>query len=127
MAKPVEHSLDNNIRSSGGLKPIEHSSDDAIQGSAAKSPIEHSLDGKGIIQQNEEKIYHSRKIEEIKQEHPNVEKELDESIAAMRKESFNDVNFKAELMGKFDTKEITTQELGKSINLSSKQLAVLKK
>ena len=109
VAKPVEHSLDDTVRSSGGLKPIEHSSD-----------------GKGIIQQNEEKVYHSRKIEEIKREHPNVERELDESIAAMRKESFNDSNFKAGLMGKFDTKEITTQELGKSVNLSDKQLAVLK-
>ena len=96
-----------------------------VQGSVAK-PVEHSLDGKGIIQQNEEKVYHSRKIEEIKREHPNVERELDESIAAMRRESFNDSNFKAGLMGKFDTKEITTQELGKSVNLSDKQLVVLK-
>ena len=97
------------VRSSGGLKPIEHSSD-----------------GKGIIQQNEEKVHHYRKIEEIKREHPNVEKELDESIAAMSKESFNDSNFKDGLISKFDTKEITTQELGKSVNLSDKQLAVLK-
>lgn len=97
------------VRSSGGLKPIEHSSD-----------------GKGIIQQNEEKVHHYRKIEEIKREHPNVEKELDESIAAMNKESFNDSNFKDGLISKFDTKEITTQELGKSVNLSDKQLAVLK-
>ena len=97
------------VRSSGGLKPIEHSSD-----------------GKGIIQQNEEKVHHGRKIEEIKREHPNVEKELDESIAAMNKESFNDSNFKDGLISKFDTKEITTQELGKSVNLSDKQLAVLK-
>lgn len=66
------------------------------------------------------------KPEDIIAKHPNVERELDESIAAMRKESFNDSNFKAELMGKFDTKEITTQELGKSVNLSDKQLAVLK-
>ena len=109
VAKPVEHSLDDTVRSSGGLKPIEHSSD-----------------GKGIIQQNEEKVYHSRKIEEIKREHPNVERELDESMAAMRKESFNDSNFKDGLISKFDTKEITTQELGKSVNLSDKQLAVLK-
>ena len=97
------------VRSSGGLKPIEHSSD-----------------GKGIIQQNEEKVHHYRKIEEIKREHPNVEKELDESIAAMNKESFNDSNFKDGLISKFDTKEITTQELGKSVNLSDKQLVVLK-
>ena len=97
-----------------------------VQGSVVVRPLEHSLDGKGIIQQNEEKVYHSRKIEEIKREHPNVERELDESIAAMRRESFNDSNFKAGLMGKFDTKEITTQELGKSVNLSDKQLAVLK-
>jgi len=109
VAKPVEHSLDDTVRSSGGLKPIEHSSD-----------------GKDIIQQNEEKIYHSRRIEEIKSEHPNVEKELDESIATMRKESFNDSNFKDYLVSKIDTKEITTQELGKSVNLSDKQLAVLK-
>ena len=34
-------------------------------------------------------VSYSRKVEEIKREHPNVEKELDESIAAMRKESFN--------------------------------------
>ncbi len=109
VAKPVEHSLDNNVRSSGGLKPIEHSSD-----------------GKGIIQQNEEKVYHSRNIEEIKQEHPNVEKELDESIAAMRKESFNDVNFKDDLINKINAKDITTKQLGKSVDLSDKQLAVLK-
>ena len=107
--RPLEHSLDNNVRSSGGLKPIEHSSD-----------------GKDIIQQNEEKIYHSRKIEEIKQEHPNVEKELDESIAAMRKESFNDVNFKDNLISKINAKDITTKQLGKSVDLSDKQLAVLK-
>ena len=109
VVRPLEHSLDDTVRSSGGLKPIEHSSD-----------------GKDIIPQNEEKIYHSRKIEEIKREHPNVEKELDESIAAMRKDSFNDSNFKALLMGKFDTKEITTQQLGKNVDLSDKQLAVLK-
>ena len=71
-------------------------------------------------------VSYSRKVEEIKREHPNVEKELDESIAAMRKESFNDSNFKDGLISKFDTKEITTQELGKSVNLSDKQLAVLK-
>ena len=109
VVRPIEHSLDDTVRSSGGLKPIEHSSD-----------------GKGIILQNEEKVYHSRNIEEIKQEHPNVEKELDESIAVMRKESFNDVNFKDGLISKIDAKEITTQQLGKSINLSDKQLAVLK-
>lgn len=71
-------------------------------------------------------VSYSRKVEEIKREHPNVEKELDESIAAMRKESFNDSNFKDGLISKFDTKEITTQELGKSVNLSDKQLVVLK-
>ena len=109
VAKPVEHSLDNAVRSSGDIKSLEHSSD-----------------GKDIIPQNEEKIYHSRKIEEIKQEHPNVEKELDESIAAMRKESFNDVNFKDDLISKINAKEITTKQLGKSVDLSDKQLAVLK-
>ncbi|WP_158333411.1 hypothetical protein [Campylobacter concisus] len=87
---------------------------------------EHSLDGDGVIARNEEKVYHSRRIEEIKSEHPNVEKELDESIATMNKESFNDSNFKDGLIGKFDTKEITTQQLGKSVNLSNKQLAALK-
>ena len=107
-------------------KPVEHSLDDTVRSSAAKSPIEHSSDGKGIIQQNEEKVYHSRKIEEIKQEHPDVEKELDESIAAMRKESFNDVNFKDDLISKINAKEITTKQLGKSVDLSDKQLAVLK-
>ena len=66
------------------------------------------------------------KPEDIIAKHPNVEKELDESIAAMRRESFNDSNFKDGLISKFDTKEITTQELGKSVNLSDKQLAVLK-
>lgn len=106
---PIEHSLDNNVRSSGGLKPIEHSSD-----------------GKDIIQQNEEKVYYRRNIEEIKREHPNVEKELDESIATMNKESFNDSNFKDDLISKFDKKDIATQQLGKSVNLSNKQLAVLK-
>ena len=106
---PIEHSLDNNVRSSGDIKSLEHSSD-----------------GKDIIPQNEEKIYHSRKIEEIKQEHPDVEKELDESIAAMRKESFNDVNFKDDLISKINAKEITTKQLGKSVDLSDKQLAVLK-
>ena len=79
------------------------------------------------IVSKEDGISYSRKIEEIKREHPNVEKELDESIAAMSKESFNDVNFKTQLLNKFDSKEITTQELGKSVNLSDKQLAVLKK
>ena len=78
------------------------------------------------IVSKEDGISYSRKIEEIKREHPNVEKELDESIAAMRKESFNDSNFKDGLISKFDTKEITPQELGKSVNLSDKQLAVLK-
>lgn len=114
------------VRSSGGLKPIEHSSD-----------------GRGIIQQNEEKVHHYRKIEEIKREHPNVEKELDESIAAMSKESFNDVNFKNSLLKTIDDfivetkgrpasgdlarpRSLATQELGKSVNLSDKQLAVLK-
>ena len=78
------------------------------------------------IVSKEDGISYSRKIEEIKREHPNVEKELDESIAAMNKESFNDVNFKTQLLNKFSSKEITTQELGKSVNLSNKQLAVLK-
>ena len=109
VAKPVEHSLDNAVRSSGDIKSLEHSSD-----------------GKGIIQQNKEKVYHSRKIEEIKQEHPNVEKELDESIASMRKESFNSSNFKDGLISKIGAKEITTKQLGKSVDLSDKQLAVLK-
>lgn len=82
---------------------------------------------KGIIPQNpNDAASNLPKPEDIIAKHPNVERELDESIAAMRKESFNDSNFKAELMGKFDTKEITTQELGKSVNLSDKQLAVLK-
>ena len=71
-------------------------------------------------------VSYSRRIEEIKREYPNIERELDESIAAMRKESFNDPKFKDGLISKFDTKEITTQELGKSVNLSDKQLAVLK-
>ena len=106
---PIEHSLDNNVRSSGDIKSLEHSSD-----------------GKDIIQQNEEKVYHSRKIEEIKREHPNVEKELDESIAAMNKESFNDSNFKDDLISKFDKKEIAARELGNSVNLSNKQLTILK-
>ena len=109
VVRPLEHSLDNAVRSSGDIKSLEHSSD-----------------GKSIIPQNEEKIYHSRKIEEIKQEHPNVEKELDESIAAMRKESFNDVNFKDDLISKINAKDITTKQLGKSVDLSDKQLAVLK-
>ena len=82
---------------------------------------------KGIIPQNpNDAASNLPKPEDIIAKHPNVERELNESIAAMRKESFNDSNFKAELMGKFDTKEITTQELGKSVNLSDKQLAVLK-
>ena len=114
------------VQGSVVIRPLEHSLDNTVQGSVAKSPIEHSLDGEGIIPQNEEKIYHSRKIEEIKQEHPNVEKELDESIAAMRKESFNDVNFKDDLISKINAKEITTKQLGKSVDLSDKQLAVLK-
>ena len=78
------------------------------------------------IVSKEDGISYSRRIEEIKREHPNVEKELDESIATMNKESFNDSNFKDGLIGKFDTKEITTQQLGKSINLSNKQLTILK-
>ena len=109
VVKPVERSLDNNVRSSGDIKSLEHSSD-----------------GKDVIQQNEEKVYHSRRIEEIKSEHPNVEKELDESIAAMKKESFNDSNFKDDLISKFDKKEIATRELGKSVNLNNKQLTILR-
>ena len=90
-----------------------------------------------------ENISYSRKMEEIKREHPNVERELDESIAAMRKESFNDSNFKNSLLKTIDDfiaetkghpasgdlarlRSLTTQELGKSVNLSDKQLAVLK-
>lgn len=99
---------------------------DSVQGSVVIRPLEHSLDGEGIIARNEEKVYHSRKIEEIRREHPNVEKELDDSIAAMRKESFNDVNFKDDLISKINAKEITTKQLGKSVDLSDKQLAVLK-
>ena len=114
------------VQGSVVIRPLEHSLDNTVQGSVAKSPIEHSLDGEGIISQNEEKVYHSHKIEEIKQEHPNVEKELDESIAAMRKESFNDVNFKDDLISKINAKDITTKQLGKSVDLSDKQLAVLK-
>ena len=114
------------VQGSVVIRPLEQSLDDTVRSSAAKSPIEHSSDGKDIIPQNEEKIYHSRKIEEIKQEHPNVEKELDESIAAMRKESFNDVNFKDDLISKINAKDITTKQLGKSVDLSDKQLAVLK-
>lgn len=88
-------------------------------------------------------VSYSRKVEEIKREHPNVEKELDESIAAMRKESFNDSNFKNSLLKTIDDfiaetkghpasgdlarpRSLVTQELGKSVNLSDKQLAVLK-
>ena len=103
-------------------------------------------------------VSYSRKIEEIKREHPNVERELDESIAAMRKEGFNDVNFKNSLLKTIDDfiaetkghpasrdfrgaqgmksppvrtglarpRSLTTQQLGKSVNLSDKQLAVLK-
>ena len=88
-------------------------------------------------------VSHSRRIEEIKREHPNVEKELDESIAAMRRESFNDSNFKNSLLKTIDDfiaetkghpasgdlarpRSLATQELGKSVNLSDKQLAVLK-
>ena len=88
-------------------------------------------------------VSYSRKIEEIKREHPNVEKELDESIAAMRKDSFNDSNFKNSLLKTIDDfiaetkghpasgnlarpRSLATQQLGKSVNLSDKQLAVLK-
>ena len=110
------------------------------------------------IVSKEDGISYSRKIEEIKREHPNVEKELDESIAAMRKESFNDSNFKNSLLKTIDDfiaetkghpasgdfrgvqgmksppvrtglarpRSLATQELGKSVNLSDKQLAVLK-
>ena len=84
-----------------------------------------------------ENISYSRKMEEIKREHPNVERELDESIAAMRKESFNDSNFKNSLLKTIDDfiaetkghpasgdlarlRSLTTQELGKSVNLSDK-------
>ena len=44
------------------------------------------------IVSKEDGISYSRRIEEIKSEHPNVEKELDESIATINKESFNDSN-----------------------------------
>jgi len=131
------------VQGSVVVRPLEHSLDDTVRSSAAKSPIEHSSDGKGIIQQNEKKVHHDRRIEEIKREHPNVEKELDESIAAMNKESFNDVNFKNSLLKTIDDfitetkgypasgdlarpRSLATQELGKSVNLSDKQLAVLK-
>lgn len=114
------------VQGSAAKSPIEHSLDDTVRSSGDIKSLEHSLDGKGIIQQNEEKVHHDRRIEEIKREHPNVEKELDESIAAMKKESFNDSNFKDGLISKFDMKEITIQELGKSVNLNDKQLAVLK-
>jgi len=43
------------------------------------------------IVSKEDGISYSRKIEEIKREHPNVEKELDESIAAMSKETSGEV------------------------------------
>lgn len=95
------------------------------------------------IVSKEDGISYSRKMEEIKREHPNVEKELDESIAAMKKESFNDSNFKNSLLKTIDDfiaetkghpasgdlarpRSLVTQELGKSVNLSDKQLAVLK-
>ena len=110
------------------------------------------------IVSKEDGISYSRRIEEIKREHPNVEKELDESIAAMSKESFNDVNFKNSLLKTIDDfiaetkgrpasgdfigvqgmksppvrtglarpRSLATQELGKSVNLSDKQLAILK-
>lgn len=95
------------------------------------------------IVSKEDGISYSRKIEEIKREHPNVEKELDESIAAMSKESFNDVNFKNSLLKTIDDfiaetkghpasgdlarpRSLATQELGKGVNLNDKQLAVLK-
>ena len=95
------------------------------------------------IVSKEDGISYSRKIEEIKREHPNVEKELDDSIAAMNKESFNDSNFKNGLLKTIDDfiaetkghpasgdlarpRSLATQELGKSVNLSDKQLAVLK-
>ena len=88
-------------------------------------------------------VSYSRKVEEIKREHPNVEKELDESIAAMNKESFNDSNFKNSLLKTIDDfiaetkghhasgdlarpRSLATQELGKGVNLNDKQLAVLK-
>ena len=44
----------------------------------------------------------------------------------MRKESFNSSNFKDGLISKIGAKEITTKQLGKSVDLSDKQLAVLK-
>ena len=143
-----------------------------IHGEAEARNVENrlNLDGKAhphetfdvnpneTIVSKEDGISYSRKIEEIKREHPNVEKELDESIAAMNKESFNDVNFKNSLLKTIDEfiaetkgypasgdfrgvqgmkyppvrtglarpRSLTTQELGKSVNLSDKQLAVLK-
>lgn len=114
------------VQGSVVVRPLEHSLDDTVRSSAAKSPIEHSSDGKDIIPQNEEKVYHSRRIEEIRREHPNVEKELDESIAVMKKESFNGSNFKDDLISNFDKKEIATRGLGKSVNLNNKQLTILK-
>lgn len=99
---------------------------DNLPSTAFEKDSAFASSNESIIARNEEKVYHSRKIEEIKQEHPNVEKELDESIAAMRKESFNDVNFKDDLISKINAKEITTKQLGKSVDLSDKQLAVLK-
>ena len=99
---------------------------DNLPSTAFEKDSAFASSSESIIARNEEKVYHSRKIEEIKQEHPNVEKELDESIAAMRKESFNDVNFKDDLINKINAKDITTKQLGKSVDISDKQLAVLK-
>lgn len=80
----------------------------------------------GISFSVKDALQKERRIEEIRREHPNVEKELDESIASMRKESFNSSNFKDDLISKIGAKEITTKQLSKSVDLSDKQLAVLK-
>ena len=44
----------------------------------------------------------------------------------MKKESFNNSNFKDDLISKFDKKEIATRGLGKSVNLNNKQLTILR-
>ena len=109
VVRPLEHSLDDAVRSSGGLKPIEHSSD-----------------GKGIIQQNEEKVHHGRRIEEIKREHPNVERELEDAVEQMSKQSYEKHDTIGEVLQGIESGNYETLTQNLKTNLTEGQLKVLK-
>lgn len=103
VVRPLEHSLDDIVRSSGGLKPIEHSSD------------------KGIISKklkNGENIDFSDK---------KVVNEIQKSVDNFVKDSLKDINVKDEILREFDLKNVKTLAKGKSIELNEAQIKTLKK